>query len=197
MSKVKVKVFDIKQLSNLENWKKTKEKKYIAHFGLFNDRAHTLLTNQYTIEKYSISKEKPFVLSGVKDEQYPISYNELSSKFEYIDERAITKESIEQLIVERNGHKEIEWTRIKPVKNLALKWVYFVPDLYGELKINIKGIGLTINRIGIDHYKGDFILAEDAGGRPDLGAVRIVNGNLFPLMFSMKMFPNFKYIKYE
>ena len=44
------------------------------------------------------------------------------------------------------------------------------------------------NRQGVKHGKGDFIIASDAGNKPNLSDIWVVNGEIFPKTYDLRSF---------
>lgn len=118
---------------------------------------------------------KPFVLCGTLGEMRIIGFEELAKNYVYADNTPITETSLDA----KAPKGLLKWTAITPVPDNSVAWACFVPENKRGFITTKRGTKLMINRPGISHGLGDFVIAADRGGKPDPHDRWVVNGGVF------------------
>lgn len=147
-----------------------------------------LLDPQYGVESHSM-KANTAIVYGVQGELSVVPLRFLQAYYSFVDKDTtvpVTTLAIEQ----RTKSGGMEWQKIRYTAKDTACWAYFVPSYLGTASIeqNIMSTCVlgTLNAGQIDHGEGDFIVASDAGGKPNLSTIQIVNGLVFAGIFNKK-----------
>lgn len=174
------------EISNRNNWKKTHKKLYEVYVCM--PKLGTKVTNRLEGAYYETNENKRFVISGTVGETWVIDEKKLMTTYCFLDDKPITPEELKN----RTKNGIIDWMHLKTITNETTNWAFYLPASVRNLPVKTSwGDVLLANRDGIGHGKGDFLVCSDAGGRPNLNDMWVVNGNIFPTTYSMKAFPNF------
>ena len=136
-----------------------------------------------------VQDDQTFVMCGTQGELWCISAQELSQKYVWAsDDSRIDTASFQQRArckaytfpntQKRVEHWYLQWTKVRTVPDNSNAFACFVPaNILGKLATpsNI----FHINFSGVDHGKGDFIVAGNVGGQPNLNDRHVVNGIVF------------------
>lgn len=174
-------------LVNAKMWKSTTMKKHDGYVCM--PAIGTPWVNKVLEISGVTSSSERFVLSDSYGDKMGISASALANNYRFYDGQEITIESLKAKM-ERDV---IDWTRIE-AKTGANLWAFHLnSQRYGNSCRNFqvrtqKGLVIA-NKTGIQHGVGDFLVCEDRNGRPDFGAVQVVNGKLFVVSYDMRAFP--------
>ena len=161
-------------ISNPNNWKKTHKQLYDVY--VCKPPIGTQVNNIFEGSQYVTNEQKPFILSGTQGEQW------------VIDEGKLTTTYVTQGIKLRDDGY-LEWTRITTRQDNTINWAFHVPLSVQNMPVQTSwGDILYANRTGVKHGSGDFLVCSDAGGRPNLQDVWIVNGMIFPNTYDLHNF---------
>lgn len=117
---------------------------------------------------YKIENENTAVLYGTRGEFCIIATDKLSVKYTMSDGKPVCVNK-----VRRNT-----WYAINPVPDNSSAFACFVPNKYTGL-ITTSWAVLTYNDPLVYHGNGDFLIAADMNGQPNLNDVYVVNGAVF------------------
>lgn len=127
---------------------------------------------------YLVSANTPFVLAGSQGELWCISANTLAKKYNFVTGQG-TEPINQQTLQRRMKNDCLDWTVVRTVPDNSQAWACFVnQSLRGQIATSW-GAVLNINGAGVPHGKGDFVIAADVGGKPNLADRYVVNGNVF------------------
>lgn len=172
------------ELQNIKNWKKTHKKSY--EIWVCKPPIGTHCENKFEGTKYVTNENKQFILSGTAGEQWVIDGNKLAKTYTFADGLQITPETINAK--SKNG--VMNWTKVKTRPDAGVVWAFHLPLLIRDFPVNTSwGDVLLANRTGVGHGKGDFIMASDCNGEPNLNDVWVVNGVIFPRTYDLHAFP--------
>jgi len=167
-------------LNNEKNWKKTKKKQYSIYVCM--PPIGTRVENFLEGAKYTTDSKKRFVLSGLVGEQWVIDANKLAKTYTFDDGTEITPESLSAKL----EHGCIKWVKVTTKQDDTIVWSCILNPKFKNVPIQTSwGDTLFANRDGIRHLYGDFIMASNAGGRPNLKDVWVVNGEIFPRTYDL------------
>lgn len=175
----------MEQLNNPKNWKRTSKKNYEVYVCM--PEIGTKASNKLEGAKYIVDENQRFKISGTVGEEWLIDVNKLSRTYVMLDGSPIT----EELLNKKVQHGVIDWFKVKTAPGGgAINWAFHLPLSVKNFPVKTSwGAELLANRIGVEHGVGDFILASDAGGFPNLNDVWVVNGEVFPNTYDMRAFP--------
>ena len=129
---------------------------------------------------YVVNQNTPFVLAGTLGEMWCIDAQKLATKYTFS-----TGEQINPASLSKRGKDGImSWQSVKTVPDSSKAWACHIPI---SMKVQVQtswGAVLSTNLPGVSHGKGDFIIAQDAGGQPNLGDIYVVNGNIFATTYN-------------
>lgn len=128
----------------------------------------TKVHNYLEDSDYVTDENQPFVITGTRGEQWPISKEKLLKGYTLneMDIQARIHE-VPYIIYARVGNPEPVWAALMPIQGGQFE----VPTSWGTV--------LTGNRPGIEHGWGDVIIAADDHGKPSESDRWIVNGRVF------------------
>lgn len=175
----------VNKLEDFRNWKRTNEKNYEIYACM--PRIGTKVHNKLENTRYITNEERKFVLSGTMGEEWVIDVTTLSDEYVFADGTPITYDALTKKLT--SG--VIDWFKIKPLPGGGKQnWAFHLPLSIKNFPVQtIKGDTLYANRDGVGHGVGDFIVASDLGGYPNLNDIWIVNGIVFPNTYDMRSFP--------
>lgn len=154
--------------SQYEKCKKTfyKIHVYVPEIGT---KVHNYLENS----DYVTNEKKPYVLVGTVDEEWTVDSARLIKTYTY-NGKKITEDVLKQLS-DGNQHE------IETIVNADASYLWCVQVPKNE-KVKVQtswGETLEANRNGIPHGDGDYILADNKDGIPDMSNRWVVNGKVF------------------
>lgn len=126
---------------------------------------------------YHVKDDQTFVLCGTRGEMWCISAQKLSQKYVWASDGSLINS---QTYKERENTKQgtLDWTKVRTVPDNSTAFACYVPaNMQGQIQTS--WAILNINGAGVPHGKGDFIIAGNAGGQPNLNDRYVVNGLVF------------------
>lgn len=133
---------------------------------------------------YLVKDDQTFVLCGTQGEMWCISAQKLSQKYIWAsDGGTINSPSLkERGYIHSNPVKGtvllLDWTKVRTVPDNSTAFACFVPaNMQGQIPTS--WAMLNINGVGVPHGKGDFVIAADVNGQPNLNDRYVVNGLVF------------------
>lgn len=172
-------------ITNQRLWKRTNKKNYSVYVCMPKIGTHVF--NRLEGSKYVTDNNKRFVLSGTVGEQWVIDAGKLAKTYSFADGTPITPDTLK-----RKMHGGIiDWTLLKTLQSGGcLNWAFYLPANIINLPVQTSwGDTLLANRPEVSHGIGDFLVCRDAGGRPNLSDMWVVNGEVFPNTYDMRAFP--------
>lgn len=132
---------------------------------------------------YVTSAKNPIVICGTLGELYTISLEELRLGYKFTSNgQFCTAEALATSGKMKKGL--LDWVAIQSVSDNVKYWACFVP-LNEKTTITTKfGVTMLVNDPMVSHGKGDFIIARDNMGAPNLADVTVVNGNVFATTYN-------------
>ena len=135
---------------------------------------------------YLVNQNTPFVLAGTLGEMWTIDAMKLSQRYVFLGGGGSTVPISPQTLSERGKNGILNWTVVRTIPNNSKSWACFVPSHQKGQVQTSWGAVLNINGVGVSHGKGDFVIASDANGKPDLSNAYVVNGNIFATTYNNK-----------
>lgn len=169
-------------------YKRTSKKRYSVYVCM--PRPGQKVVNRLEMAKYVTDENKKFVISGTVGETWVIDVAKLAKTYQYPDGTPITPESLNKKVKKQGEVSMIDWFQlVTQPGGGGINWATFVPK---EFSFPIKtswGDTLMVNDPRTEHGLGDFLVCDDAGGRPNLADRWVVNGKVFPTTYDMRPFP--------
>ncbi len=163
-----------------ENWKQTRKKTaYTIYMCIppVGTKIHNVLENKdYIVGRNDV------VLSGTREELWVARITYITKNYTFADKSLITPQKLEQL--KRIGY--LPWTRIAPkASKLGSDFAFHLPLKYKNVVLTN---GMTANGTGVSHGVGDFLVAENNNGIPNIDNIWVVNGEVFVDTYDMRAF---------
>lgn len=127
-------------------------------------------------EIYVTNDNTPFVLAGTLGEMWAINGAKLSQRYLFANGAPINEMTLRQKLTPSGL---LDWTKVTTVPDMSTAFACFVPlSQKGQVK-TAWGAILDYNGAGVTHGKGDFIIASNVNGMPNLNDIYVVNGAIF------------------
>lgn len=177
------------ELSNTKNWKGTQKKNYEIYACM--PPLGTKVSNFLEGSHYVTDEDKKFVISGTRGERWTMNVKKLAETYCFLDGAPITAEALAKKAKKVGNQTVVDWMRLKTLPGGGPRvWAFHLPASIQNFPVTTSwGERLLANRPGVKHGTGDFLVASDAGGRPNLQDVWVVNGEVFPDTYDMRAFP--------
>lgn len=185
-------------LNNFQNWFKTKEKQITVY--MCRPKVGYKVYNKILNQTYYTSAQQQFVISRTSGERWIVTGKDLQSCYKFQDGEKVTQESLTQKL---RADGTIDWQKMTGIQEKSENfWAIQIPlELVNQPMINMElefgatGLGgivrdkiIYINRQGQTHGDGDFLVAPDVYGCPDITKLRIINGELFSTLYDMSFY---------
>ena len=156
----------------------------VANMQQSNPQLFDFLQNIISQGKaYVVNYNTPFVLAGTLGELWCIDVVKLTQKYTFVSNgqpMPINNQSFNQ----RSNGDVLDWQVVRTRPDNSKAWACFIPrNQQGQVQTSW-GAVLNINGVGVQHGKGDFVIAQDAGGKPNLDDIYVVNGNIFATTYN-------------
>ena len=127
---------------------------------------------------YTVCDGQDFVLAGTQGEMWTIAPQKLAQKYVFL-KGGQPAQINDQTLKERSKNGCMDWTLVRTVPDNSEAFACFIPvNQKGQLQTSWGSV-LNFNDPGSSHGKGDFIIAGNAGGQPNLNDIYVVNGAVF------------------
>ena len=124
---------------------------------------------------YLVKDNQTFVLCGTQGEMWCISGAKLAQKYVWASDGAPLNDDT---LRPRLKGDYLPWTKVRTIPDNSTAFACFVPaNVQGQIQTS--WAILNINGVGAAHGKGDFVIAANVNGQPDLGSRYVVNGTVF------------------
>lgn len=133
---------------------------------------------------YETTKKNPFILCGTLGEYWVVNEKTLTRK--YVMLFGEHRESItDDVIKEYLSDDSARFLPIETVPDQSQAWACFVPVEQTGTVTTPWGAVLTYNTPTIEHNGGDYIIAQDKDGAPDMSDRYVVNGGVFKNTYTL------------
>lgn len=185
-------------LNNFQNWFKTKEKPITVY--MCRPKVGYKVYNKFLNQTYYTSAQQQFVISRTSGERWIVTGKDLQGCYKFQDGEKVTQESLTSKL---RTDGTIDWQKMTGIQEKSENfWAIQIPlELVNQPMINMElefgatGLGgvvrdkiIYINRQGQTHGDGDFLVAPDVNGCPDITKLRIINGELFSTLYDMSFY---------
>ena len=133
---------------------------------------------------YITSQERPFIIAGVIGELYTCRAISLQNGYTWSDGTVIN----DQTIAPKLKNNILDWTVISTITTAQELYANFVPVSNQGVITSTQGYQMAYNMPGINHGKGDFIVANNPQGMGDL---KVVNGIVFAHTYNNRGFTDY------
>lgn len=182
-------------INNPAQYMATHEKKYISWVCIPHSSLHgRVVTNKFTGQNFTLTKQNCVIWSGSQGEQQVISLARLSTYCELANGMPIPLDTLRRTLNEK-GY--VDWMRIMVKTSITPVYACFVPAHYQFEMTNNHGEVRYGNAKGIEHGRGDFVMAMDKEGMPALQNRWIVNGTVFINKYDNRGFKDFLDVHYR
>ena len=173
--------YNIEQvLAQKENWKQTRRKTAYTIYMCIPP-VGTKIVNKMDGKEYTTGRND-VVLSGTREEMWVERITAITKNYTFADKGLITPQKLESL--KRVGY--LPWTRIMPkASKLGSDFALHVPAQYKNI---VLPNGMVVNRTGLGHGIGDFLVAENNNNVANLENMWLVNGEVFVDTYDMRAF---------
>lgn len=132
--------------------------------------------------------DKPVVLVWPSGDTYIVSLDELCNHYQSKDRTSL---SLDYIKSECQKCRECgELPQFKVVSNRGKTcWATIVHSGIHTYVDTAKG-KVEVNGAGSKHNLGDWVICPDINGKPDTSRKIVINGEVFPIIYNMKSFPN-------
>lgn len=173
-------------------YKRTKKKKYTIYCCMppLGTKVYNLLEGTY----YITTAQASFVLSGTVGEKWVIPVDKLAKIFNFADGTPITPNSLIAKFKIMNGKRVIDWFAIesKVSMDTPIVWACQIPANIQTHVPHNKGNAYLVNKKGVPHSTGDFVICADKDGKPYFENAYVVNGEIFSDTYDLS---NFKEVR--
>ena len=118
---------------------------------------------------YLVGGRTPYVICGTAGELHAIDEEKFFKRYTLEDGTPLSFSSFNLPT----------WIKVKTSPKPLRQWACFVPAKENGCIHTPWGITLQINDCNVPHGKGDFVIANDNDGNPDLSDLHVVNGLIF------------------
>lgn len=164
-----------------ENFKKIQKQSYVIH--MYVPKLGTEVHNKLENSDYVTNENKPYVLVGTAGEEWCVDFKKLSSNYTFEGGTAITEENLKMLEQQKEEdggyYSVIPKVKLLTIPGGVTNWAVHVPIENMFPVVTLWGETLMINRVGIPHGAGDYLVCSDKEGSPDLKDKWVVNGEIF------------------
>lgn len=172
-------------INDIQNWFTTSERAYPVY--VCRPSIGYKVSNKINGETYYTSKQRQFVISRCSGEKWIVSGKELADGFTLKDSAEV-QETVLKSLLRADG--TFDWQKMLQKKKNEHLWAIQIPlEIQNAQFIQQDQNSLGhINKKGITHGQGDFLIADDKLGCPDLLQLRLVNGEVFNIMYDIQKF---------
>lgn len=130
--------------------------------------------------RYVTDEQKCIVLHGTVDEEWTVTFDKLASTYTYDNGMAIVDSELGTIFTQGTAD-DPHWVAIRPIQDANAPIVFAEPTDPNDVfeVVTAWDEVLTVNRPGVPHGNGDWIVYEDAGGVPNENNRWVVNGAVF------------------
>lgn len=175
----------LRYVNNIRNWFITSEKQQIVYMCRPQQGTKVYNKNDNTYEQ--TTKIKQFIVSDQTGIQRVVTGKEVATKYKFISGEEVTQKKLTSILQEDGT---IGWQQMMINSDLIGRklWAIHIPSEIINQPIIMAGQPdriQYINRSGVQHGNGDFLVTTDIEGFPDFDNLRVINGEDFQKIYKM------------
>lgn len=187
----------LRYVNNIRNWFITSEKQQIVYMCRPQQGTKVYNKNDNTYEQ--TTKIKQFIVSDQTGIQRVVTGKEVATKYKFMSGEEVTQKKLTSILQEDGT---IGWQQMMINSDLIGRklWAIHIPSEIINQPIIMAGQPdriQYINRSGIQHGNGDFLVTTDIEGFPDFDNLRVINGEDFQKIYKMPGQPEEKAVKID
>lgn len=182
----------LRYVNNIRNWFITSEKQQIVYMCRPQQGTKIYNKNDNTYEQ--TTKIKQFIVSDQTGIQRVVTGKEVATKYKFMSGEEVTQKKLTSILQEDGT---IGWQQMMINSDLIGRklWAIHIPSEIINQPIIMAGQLdriQYINRSGVQHGNGDFLVTTDIEGFPDFDNLRVINGEDFQKIYKMPGQPDEK-----
>lgn len=175
----------LRYVNNIRNWFITSEKQQIVYMCRPQQGTKVYNKNDNTYEQ--TTKIKQFIVSDQTGIQRVVTGKEVATKYKFMSGEEVTQKKLTSILQEDGT---IGWQQMMINSDLIGRklWAIHIPSEIINQPIIMAGQLdriQYINRSGVQHGNGDFLVTTDIEGFPDFDNLRVINGEDFQKIYKM------------
>lgn len=175
----------LRYVNNIRNWFITSEKQQIVYMCRPQQGTKVYNKNDNTYEQ--TTKIKQFIVSDQTGIQRVVTGKEVATKYKFMSGEEVTQKKLTSILQEDGT---ICWQQMMINSDLIGRklWAIHIPSEIINQPIIMAGQPdriQYINRSGVQHGNGDFLVTTDIEGFPDFDNLRVINGEDFQKIYKM------------
>lgn len=175
----------LRYVNNIRNWFITSEKQQIVYMCRPQQGTKVYNKNDNTYEQ--TTKIKQFIVSDQTGIQRVVTGKEVATKYKFMSGEEVTQKKLTSILQEDGT---IGWQQMMINSDLIGRklWAIHIPSEIINQPIIMAGQSdriQYINRSGVQHGNGDFLVTTDIEGFPDFDNLRVINGEDFQKIYKM------------
>lgn len=175
----------LRYVNNIRNWFITSEKQQIVYMCRPQQGTKVYNKNDNTYEQ--TTKIKQFIVSDQTGIQRVVTGKEVTTKYKFMSGEEVTQKKLTSILQEDGT---IGWQQMMINSDLIGRklWAIHIPSEIINQPIIMAGQPdriQYINRSGVQHGNGDFLVTTDIEGFPDFDNLRVINGEDFQKIYKM------------
>lgn len=175
----------LRYVNNIRNWFITSEKQQIVYMCRPQQGTKVYNKNDNTYEQ--TTKIKQFIVSDQTGIQRVVTGKEVATKYKFMSGEEVTQKKLTSILQEDGT---IGWQQMVINSDLIGRklWAIHIPSEIINQPIIMAGQPdriQYINRSGVQHGNGDFLVTTDIEGFPDFDNLRVINGEDFQKIYKM------------
>lgn len=175
----------LRYVNNIRNWFITSEKQQIVYMCRPQQGTKVYNKNDNTYEQ--TTKIKQFIVSDQTGIQRVVTGKEVATKYKFMSGEEVTQKKLTSILQEDGT---IGWQQMMINSDLIGRklWAIHIPSEIINQPIIMAGQPdriQYINRSGVQHGNGDFLVTTDIEGFPDFDNLRVINGEDFQKIYKM------------
>lgn len=169
----------VQHINNINNWFRTRELKYNVYVS--RPAVGYKVYNKILNQTYYTDKFKQFVISRLPGEKWVVTGKELQEGYKFQDTEEVQNETLQNRL---RSDGTFDWQKMMPIGNNKTLWAIRIPLEIQNVPILQKDNQLEyVNKHGMTHGHGDFIITEDSFGCPDMLKMQVVSGEVFEQIY--------------
>lgn len=174
----------LKIINDASKYKRTKYKKYSVL--ICKPNIGTELFDKFIGKMQTTTPSKPIEITDTLEQSIAVSFEELEKHYTDTKGNVLTKSFLKSM-PEAIGDYIYPFRGVYNPSEEDVVWALHVPLSESFLIDTMEGRQF-VNMLGMKHGDGDFIVAPDKNGVPDLEKRQVVNGLRFEDRFDMRAF---------